>query len=50
MRLVVQRVKGAHVEIEKKTVGSVGEGLLVLVGVEEGDGQEDVDYLSLIHI
>lgn len=44
MRLVVQRVKCAHVDIEGKTVGSVGEGLMVLVGVEEGDGQEDVNY------
>ena len=44
MRLVVQRVKGAHVDIEGKTAGSVGEGLMVLVGVEEGDGQEDVNY------
>ena len=44
MRLVVQRVKGAHVEIDGKTVGRVGPGLMVLVGVEEGDTRADVDY------
>lgn len=44
MRLVVQRVKGAHVEIDGETVGRVGPGLMVLVGVEEGDTRADVDY------
>lgn len=44
MRLVIQRVKGAHVEIDGETVGRVGPGLMVLAGVEEGDTRADVDY------
>ena len=45
MRAVVQRVDSAAVEVEGAMVGSVGKGLLVLLGVEK----EDTD-LSLIHI
>lgn len=46
MRLVVQRVTHAHVDIEEKTVGSTDKGLMVLVGVEEGDTQEDAAYCA----
>ena len=42
MRLVIQRVKGAHVDVGGETVGRVGPGLMVLVGVEEGDTRADV--------
>ncbi|MDD3242674.1 MAG: D-aminoacyl-tRNA deacylase [Eubacteriales bacterium] len=45
MRAVVQRVSGAQVTVEEDCVGSVGKGLLVLLGVEEGDGQADLDYI-----
>lgn len=44
MRLVIQRVKGAHVDVGGETVGRVGPGLMVLAGVEEGDTRADVDY------
>jgi len=46
MRAVVQRVASAAVTVGTRDVGSIGPGLLVLVGVENGDGPEDVDYIS----
>lgn len=45
MRLVIQRVRHAGVKIEGETVGSIGQGLLILVGIEEADGHEDIDWL-----
>lgn len=45
MRIVVQRVLRASVEIEGKAVSSIGKGLLVLVGVENGDSEEDMKWL-----
>jgi len=46
LRAVVQRVKRAWVEIEGKTVGEIGHGLLIFVGVGEGDSEKDCDYLA----
>ncbi len=46
MRLVLQRVKQASVEIESKVVGQIGPGLLVLVGVGKGDSERDVTFLA----
>lgn len=40
MRLVIQRVSSASVRVEGETVGEIGRGLLVLAGVERGDGME----------
>ena len=45
MRAVVQRVKEAKVVVNGKTVGEIGQGLLVLLGVEQKDEKEDADYL-----
>ena len=45
MRLVIQRVRHANVKIEGKEVGNIGQGLLILVGIEEADGHEDIDWL-----
>jgi D-tyrosyl-tRNA(Tyr) deacylase len=45
MRVVVQRVKKAAVEIEGQLVGDIQEGLLVLLGIEHEDGQDDAKYL-----
>jgi D-aminoacyl-tRNA deacylase len=42
MRLVVQRVSSASVRVAGETVGEIGRGLLVLVGIERGDGKEAV--------
>lgn len=45
MKLVVQRVKNAKVEVEEKTVGSIEKGFLVLLGVTHTDTKETADYL-----
>lgn len=46
MRAVVQRVDNASVEVENKIIGNIGKGLLVLLGVKEGDTEKDADYLA----
>lgn len=46
MRLVIQRVSEAEVRVDGVTVGAVGRGFMVLVGVEHGDTEADVDWLA----
>lgn len=46
MRAVVQRVKRARVEVDGRTVGEIGHGLVIFLGVGEGDSEEDSDYLA----
>jgi D-tyrosyl-tRNA(Tyr) deacylase len=46
MRLVIQRVSQASVAIEGKLKSSIGAGLLVLVGIEDGDTADDSQWLS----
>lgn len=46
MRTVTQRVTEASVKVDGKVVGQIGEGLLVLVGVEDSDTEEDIDWLA----
>jgi len=46
MRVVIQRVSKASVAVEGKIIGSCGLGLLILVGIEEADTQEDITWLS----
>ncbi len=45
MKALLQRVTGASVSIDGETVGRIGRGLVVLVGVAAGDTGEDIDYL-----
>mgnify|MGYP000370353913 CR=1 FL=1 len=45
MRIVIQRVSHASVTIEGHCKSSIGKGMLILVGIEEADGQEDIDWL-----
>ena len=45
MKAVIQRVKNASVEVEGSVVGSCGEGLLVLLGVAEGDTEREAEML-----
>ena len=45
MRIVVQRVSHASVTIEGQCKSSIGKGMLILVGIEESDGQKDIDWL-----
>ena len=46
MRAVVQRVTEADVTVEKAVTGTIGQGLVVLLGVEENDTEKDADYLA----
>jgi D-tyrosyl-tRNA(Tyr) deacylase len=46
MRVVIQRVKEAHVDVAGATVGAIQTGLLVLVGVTSSDHREDAEYLA----
>jgi D-aminoacyl-tRNA deacylase len=45
MRVVIQRVKQCSVEVDQKIVGKISDGLLVLLGIEHEDTQEDIYYL-----
>ncbi len=46
MRAVVQRVGRASVSVDRKVVGQIESGLLVFVGVGQGDTQQDADYIA----
>ena len=46
MRVVLQRVKRASVTVEGNIAGAIEEGLLVLLGIEEADTLEDMNWLS----
>ena len=46
MRAVVQRVKEAKVEVDGRTVGKVGQGILILLGVGEGDSEKESTQLA----
>src|ERR1700680_3070552 len=46
MRAVIQRVKQADVTIGDKIKSAIGDGLLVLVGIEDADNKEDIEWLS----
>lgn len=45
MKIVVQRVKEAEVKVDEKSVGKIGKGFLVLLGVTHEDTKENADYL-----
>lgn len=45
MRIVLQRVKEAMVEVDQKVVGKIGKGFLLLLGIEEADAEEDIEWL-----
>ena len=46
MKAVIQRVGEAKVEVEGKTVGQIGKGIVVLLGVEKGDEERNADWLA----
>lgn len=46
MRAVVQRVTKASVAVEGQSIGAIGPGLVVLLGVEEGDSEKDLGYIA----
>lgn len=46
MRAVLQRVSSASVQVDGRTVGAIDRGLLVLLGVEAGDGPADLEFIT----
>ncbi|ALC17879.1 D-tyrosyl-tRNA(Tyr) deacylase [Desulfuromonas soudanensis] len=46
MRAVLQRVSSASVTVEGTITGAIGPGLMILLGVEKGDGEEDASFLA----
>jgi D-tyrosyl-tRNA(Tyr) deacylase len=46
MIVVVQRVSESSVKIEGAIKASIGKGLMILLGIEDADGQEDIEWLS----
>src|ERR1041385_4591635 len=46
MRCVLQRVTSASVSVDGQIVGQIGPGLLVLVGIANGDGPADIEYVA----
>ena len=45
MRAVIQRVSRARVRVDGQTTGEIGQGLLILLGVGQGDSSKEADYL-----
>jgi D-tyrosyl-tRNA(Tyr) deacylase len=46
MKAVIQRVSEATVTVDKRPIGTIGSGLLVLLCVEPGDGEREVDFVA----
>ena len=46
MRAVIQRVERASVAVQEEVIGSIGTGLLVLLAIEAGDGEDDLAFLK----
>jgi len=46
MRAVIQRVAWAHVTVDNSRISEIGEGLLVLLGIEDADSTEDITWLT----
>ena len=46
MKAVIQRVTSASVTVDGRTTGEIGQGLLVLLGVEKGDDESNADWLA----
>ena len=45
MKVVLQRVRSSRVEIDRRVVGQIGQGLNLLVGIAKGDTEEDLDWM-----
>ena len=45
MRVVLQRVTEASVKVNQEIVGEIGKGILILLGIEEADSEEDMEWL-----
>ncbi|MCU7615539.1 D-aminoacyl-tRNA deacylase [Chryseobacterium sp. GMJ5] len=52
MKVVIQRVSEASVQVEDKVVGTIGKGFMLLVGIDENDSKTDADWLvqKILHL
>lgn len=52
MRAVIQRVSQASVTVDETTIARIGYGMLVLLGIEDADGMEDIEWLTgkIVHL
>jgi D-aminoacyl-tRNA deacylase len=46
MKVVIQKVKSASVDVEQKLISEINQGYLALVGIHESDTQDDIDYIT----
>ncbi len=46
MRVIIQRVREASVKVEGHAIGTIGQGYMILVGIENSDTKEDLEWLS----
>ena len=46
MRVLIQRVKKAEVQVKKKIVGSINNGILIYVGIDINDNLDDLDWVT----
>lgn len=46
MRVLIQRVSQASVKVDQQTISKIGKGLLILLGIGHGDGEEQVQFLA----
>ena len=46
MRIIIQRVRNASVTIDEKLHSAINQGMMILVGIEEADGDEDITFLT----
>lgn len=52
MRIVIQRARDAQVTVDGEMTGKIHQGLVLLVGLTDGDGEEDIEYLAekILHL
>jgi D-tyrosyl-tRNA(Tyr) deacylase len=52
MKAVIQRVKSAHVAVDNTIISNIGNGLMVLLGIQDGDTEREADFLveKIIHL
>ncbi len=52
MKVLIQKVSRAEVRVANRVVGSIGEGVLLFLGVEKGDTDKDINYLTekILHL
>jgi len=46
MKALIQRVKSASVKVDNKTIGNINQGLLIFLGIQNNDGQNELKYLA----